>query len=77
MKKYTVIYFNEDGGCNISCKTKEDINKLLEEIPFESFINYAHNYSDSMNGDYVYKYMIIEGIPILPTIVEKITKLKI
>lgn len=82
MKEYTVIYFNEDGGCNIVFKSKEEILKFFDELVLDSK-NVLDLFESSIEARYdsMYmgnsKYMIIKGLPILPKIQTKVTKLTI
>lgn len=81
MKEYTLIYFNEEGGCNITFETKKEINMLLKEINEEenginSIITDLETI-DSMYVDENKKYMIIKGLPVIPKVIEKIIKVEI
>ena len=83
MKEYTLIYFNEDGGCNISFLSSSEMMSFLDDLiqDYDTELLTLFFNDSNKNYDSMYvgesKYMIIKGLPVLPEIVTTVTKLKL
>jgi hypothetical protein len=82
-KEYILIYFNEDGGVNISQESRQEIEDHLKEVlecsgnALDYYVTSLDKEVDSMYRKEDQRYMIIKGELVIPKIVQTVTKLEI